>query len=465
MDVWAGQEMAGAKLPDRRLRRSLAAIAERMAVSAGASFSQACGPAGRQAARRALRHKKVNVDDLLQGHFEQTGARCKAHERVVAIQDTTTLDYGRHRATQGLGAISTDADSWGLLSHSVLVSSLAGEPLGLVGLQVWAREKEHFGQKHERRKRPVAQKESAKWGRGLLAVQRYVPAPVRVLLVQDREADVFAFLASPRQGRVDLLVRATQPRSVEWVEEGREGGAQRSDLLSAAASAAVVGQMSVRVPRKPAQPEREARLAVRARPVRALAPRHVPAGELADGQVYAPQELWLVQAQEVDAPAGVEPIEWVLITTQPLCGGQDACEMVRFYAMRWLIEVLHRVLKSGVGVERLQIDAVHPLMNAIALHYLVAWRLLHLTHLARTQPEAGAELVLAEEEIQVLEAATGHSVLTVGQALTEVAKLGGYEPYRGGPPPGPKVLWRGLVRLDAMASGWVLAHHRYPRKM
>ena len=453
MMAWARQELAGARLPDRRYADSLVGVAEGLAENGEESYSRAVGHAGRQAARRAFGHPEVTPDALLEGHFQQTGARCSEHRMVLVVQDTTDINYSGHKATAGLGPISERRESRGLMAHSALALTVEGLPLGVVHLDIWARDPAEHGKKHLRRQRSTEEKESSKWGRGLQSAQRVVPAGVGALVIQDREADVFAFIAQKRRKNVDLLVRASYPRRVElpdWVETTE--GTPR-DLFSVTAGAPVLGQIEVTIPRRAGQRERNTTLTVRAGALTVLPPAN---RRRSDGD--APQQLYVVQAREEHpSPDGEDPICWVLICTRPVRSLQEGLDLVRYYALRWTIERFHYVLKSGCRVERLQIDNVDRLCNALAVYYLVAWRLLHLTYLARIKPDAPAAEALAPDEITVLAAATNRAVTTIAEAVTAIAILGGQEHYRNAPPPGPKRLWLGIRRLEAMTEGWTLA--------
>jgi hypothetical protein len=236
----------------------------------------------------------------------------------------------------------------------------------------WARDPATFGTVAQRRTWPVVEKESQKWLTGLQRVAEALPDGPRVVLVQDREADVFAFLAAQRPAHVELIVRVCQPRRVE-VDAGTEDGPRK--VLAAARQALVVGQLPVQVPRKPGQPEREAVLELAASAVRVKAPRRrtadVPAGSLT---------LWVVRATELAPPPGGKPIEWILLTTLAIDSFAAASRCVQVYALRWRVERFHYPLKQGCRVERLQFEEVHTLKNALVLYSIVAWRLLWLTY-------------------------------------------------------------------------------------
>jgi hypothetical protein len=57
---------------------------------------------------------------------------------VLAVQDTTRLNYSTHAATEQLGPIGRRAEgAVGMWVHSTLAFNLAGTPLGLLEVQCW----------------------------------------------------------------------------------------------------------------------------------------------------------------------------------------------------------------------------------------------------------------------------------------------------------------------------------------
>lgn len=463
---WARTEMEGARVFDRRRITSLTTLCEKLEVHAGQSFSAACGPAARQAAHRIFKHPRIRPVDLLHGHYQETARRCAALPLVLVAQDTSEFDYGSHPATTGLGPTNDSPRGWGLFGHAALALTPAGEPLGLLHLDLWARDPQSRGKKHQRQHKRTDEKESRKWGDGHAAVEAAVPEGPAVLLIQDRESDVFAFLARPRRPGLEFLVRAYHPRSVtvpptadapatpnpgKAGKTGKQPATRR--LQEVAAEAPVVAELTVTVAARPGQKERQARLWVRLARVRVQRPAH-----LAREVAVTEQELWVLRATEQDPPPGVRRVDWVLLTTGPVPDGERAGQLVQYYARRWGIERLHYTLKTGLRVERLQIDDFASLRNALALHYVVAWRLLQITHQARTTPEAAPDLVLTPTEHTVLEHALHRPLRTLREAVRAIAKLGGWEDYPAAGEPGVLSLWRGLSRLAALTEGWKLAH-------
>lgn len=443
---WAAQEMQGAQVWDPRCRRSLANICTALAQQPELSFSRACG-ATRKAAHRILRRKEVSAAGLLQGHVQATVQRCEGMPLVLAASDTTSLDFSGHTATKNLGPISSLPHQQGFLTHSVLALTPEGVPLGLLSQRSWTRDPNAWGQSEQRKERPTEDKESRKWLDALQDVEAALPQDQPVLLIQDREADVFDFLAAPRRANTHLLLRAAQPRRVQVV--GADGPPQT--LFEAAAQAPVVAEVVLEVGRRPDRPARQAWLTIRLTQVWVLPPVARAKEKL------APIPVWLVRASEETPSAEGEPLEWVLLCTWPVPGGPEAVQIVAYYAKRWQIERFHYTLKSGCRVEHLQIDEGLALQKVLSLYSVVAWWLLYLTFLARHEPDHPAEDLLEASALVVLEHARRQPVQTAADIVDAVSRLGGFRPVPSAPTPGVKSLWIGLRRLYDMVAGWQLA--------
>jgi hypothetical protein len=450
--AWAAKEFGGARLGDGRQVRNVIKIAAALAHRPELSFSAACGSATRQAAHRIFEHPGTQLEGLLRPHVQQTACRCQEHARVLVAQDTTAFVFPQEQTT-GLTALNRREHTVGLLGHGALAMTTSGTPLGLLHLDIWGVDESRLPLKPGE-KVPLEERESYKWVEGLQGVHTALPAQTEAIVMQDREGDIFALLAEERPAHVHLLTRVAQNRVIRYRDPG--AAASRSGKLKAVlASAPVVGTRLVSVPRRSARahqvavPERVAELTLRVLAVE-IQP---PVGFAAEA---TPQPVWLILAQEEDPDPGVKPVSWVLMSTLPVPEGAVADQMVGYYARRWVIERLHMVLKSGLRTERLQIDDAISLRHALVIYYVVAWRLMQLTLLAREQPEGPATLVVDEEEVEVLTAAVGQAVRTLRQVVAAIAKLGGFMPYQK-TPPGLKVLWLGWQHFQGMVIGYRLA--------
>jgi hypothetical protein len=471
MMSWAFAEMQGAMLWDRRCNRSMARICERRFELPHVSFSRACGDDGRQAAHRIFGNAKTTVSGLLAGHFEQTRARCEAdysqnhqgpQERILVVQDTTVFKYTSHVGTEGLGPIHTSEKGRGLLSHAAIALPRTGPPLGVVHLSIWARDPADHGKRRDsaaRTKDPLEIKESQKWIDGMWGAEATLPN-TPLLVICDREADIFELFAAERREQTELLVRSRHPRRI--LVEGDSSPVLLADALD---SAPVLGTMTVEIPRAAKRPARRAVLQLRARKVTLKPPTTLPAP--LDGSKHPNQTLFVIEARETRSSAeaatdAAEPIHWVLLTTMPVRAADEAAEMVHCYTRRWVIEEVHLVLKSGLRAEQLQFDDAHSLKNALAALYVIAWRVVQTRDLARFFPDAPAGELVTEEEQQILEAAEGRPLTTARDVARAIAHLGGFPRYRSAGEPGVRSLCACMQRLEAIIVGWRLAKQQSP---
>jgi len=170
-------------------------------------------------------------------------------------------------------------------------------------------------------------------------------------------------------------------------------------------------------------------------------------------------------------PKGAARIEWQLLTTCPITNAQEAIEKVSWYAQRWQIEVIHKVLKSGCQIEQRQLETAQRLERILSLDLVVAWRILALCKAARQTPDDPISHWLPSAQWQALCAYAYRrtqrptAVPSVRQAVRWIAQLGGFLARKSDGEPGTKTLWRGLQRLTAMTDMWeVFSQNERPPK-
>lgn len=450
---WAEEEFGRAPLRDRRLVARACTLARAFYARPRAQLPQACSSAAAtKAAYRFFEHPRVTLPALLESHYESTARRVAAQAVVLAVQDTTTLNYSTHPATEQLGPIGAQLAGGpvGMLVHSTLAFNGAGTPLGLLDVQQWVREPEEFGRNHRRKQLAFEEKESVRWRHSLEALARRQAAwpQTQLVSVGDREADIYELFvwATQQPGRPALLVRAEHDR---LLAEGQ------ASLWAQVLAQPLAGELTVEVPRRGNRPRRIAHLSVRFAAVELRAP-------------YRPQRLPAVRvcavlAREEAAPAGIEPLEWMLLTTLPVTDFASANEKLRWYALRWGIEVFHRVLKSGCQVETRQLGNADSLAACLAIDLVVAWRIYHLNKLGRETPDVPCTVYFADHEWQALVAyvrrdptAVPTTPPSLHEAMRLVASLGGFLGRKGDGEPGTQTLWLGLQRLDDIVLGWCL---------
>jgi hypothetical protein len=448
--TWAEIEFGNVSLGDARLVKRLVSIAQKLGEQPTASIPQACGTWDHiKGTYRFFDNHRVEEGKILAAHHQASQDRAREHPVVLAVQDTTQLDFTHHPATSELGHLH-DQEHQGLFYHPTLLLSPEKVPLGLAHHQVWTRPQEEFGKKYIRKKRPIQEKESHKWLRSLEATARLQAALPDVCFVNiaDREADIYDFFRLARQLGVHLLVRAAWNRRVAQPEKY---------LWHHLTAQPVAGYHTVEVPRRPANKGRQASLTIRFTPVTIQPPKHrYPDKDL------EPVAVWAVYALEEEPPPGLAPISWMLLTTIPVTSLEESIEKIQYYTCRWAIELLFKILKSGCRIEELQLETGARLRRCLAVYSVVAWRVLFLTMQCRQQPDISCEAILEPKEWQALycfshETSQVPSIpLTLSEATRLIAQLGGFIGRRRDGHPGPITIWRGLQRLKDITFAWRL---------
>ncbi len=261
---WVEEEFAGARIYDERLRRRLYTLTRDFFGQPGVLIPQACrgSTAKTKAAYRFFDNERVGMKPLLRGHVEATAQRLSQHDVVLAVQDTTTLNYTAHPTTRGLGPINRKADQGvGLILHDTMAFSTEGTPLGLLDVQCWARDPEEAGKSSKRKELPIEQKESVKWLRSYRAAAEVQELCSRTLMVSvgDREADIHELFheAQMTPSGPKLLIRAERSRLRKVGEEEAEA---HEFLWEKMPSEPVAGYQEVFIPRKGSRAARTARL-------------------------------------------------------------------------------------------------------------------------------------------------------------------------------------------------------------
>ena len=448
--LWAAREFGNAELGDSRRTNRLVLIAEGLASNIGGAVSLCCGKMGAQLVSNFFNQEEVTVSSVLEPHIQETAKRCAGVARVFALQDTTTLNYSTHNALGGRGPIGAKAFDDGFIMHTVMAVTPDRTPLGVLGLNIWARNKEEHGKRERSRTRPIEEKESFKWLWGLMQAEAALPEDTPVVVIGDRESDLFALFACERRANTDILVRCCYNRSIH-----EESGY----LFKALDRAAELGIYRIKIPRRENAPAREAVMKVSLAKVRINPPR-----ERTVEKYVGPVVLTCVWVKEIDAPDGVAPVDWKLLTTLKVESFDDAVYAIKAYSCRWVIEEFHRVLKSGCKIERMQFETPERLFPAIAVLSVVAWRVLYLSKFGRENPEGPASLVSEPIEREVLgrwlrsQKDKSYIIVTVKDFVRGVAKLGGFMGRKSDGNPGTKVLWQGLRRLEDLVAGFILAN-------
>lgn len=410
--------------------------------------------AGERAVHRFLSSPHVSVERIVETLAARTAAQC-ADRRVLTIQDTSEINFaGRDQKRRGFGPAG-DGQTPGFFIHPVVAIDIETEAIiGLVDAAIWTRSQTRAT---PRRDRPLEDKESARWLSGCRAAAETLSGARSVVMVADRESDLYPLFAR-KPDRLDLIVRAAQDRAL--AQGGRLFG-------TFAPGAPPLARSDVRVaPRGPGDKGRMAEVELRATTVRIVHPSH----RLLEDDLPEAIELGLVEAREVNAPAGKAPLLWRLLTTLPVGSADQAREIVQLYRMRWRIEQTFRALKSdGLALDDSQVIDAERMFNLAAIGLAAAIRTIQLVDARDGSPRPATDVIdrafapALERLSKKLEGRTQkqknpHPPGSLAFVAWIAARLGGWNCYYK--PPGPKTMREGWNQLAARLEGYALAIQR-----
>ena len=457
--AWAWQQFAHVDLGDqRRTKRALAMAVKMVAHPESSLPTQMQSRSSLRGAYRLLNHPEVTMDALLEPHRRQTLAQAAALPLVLMIEDTTELDFTAHPATRNLGPIG-DGNGRGLLLHSTL--AVVPDGWGVLGLahgQVVLRHAAPSSRPH-RSDSPEGQV----WEASAAQVGR-PPAGTTWVHVSDRGSDIFEYmLACLDQGK-HFVLRAFHNRRLALAPyAGQALQEQAWYLLDAARSLPAQPDSGsvVDVAARDGRPARHAHVVLAWAPVRIAPPVQAPPAVRRRG----PLSAWVLRVWEPAPPAGVEAVEWILLSSLAITTIAEAQRAADWYSCRWLVEDYHQCLKTGCQVEAVQFDDGEDVRRLLGFAIPIAVRLLQLRQTARQTPSVPAEAVVEPLLVEVLarcqqQDARAYTSTDFWQA---VARLGGHQGRKSDGPPGWRTLWRGWRYLSDLADGARLfAHDAYP---
>ncbi len=473
---WAQEQFEGAALGDVRRVDRATFIASRLLDSPGSSLPALFDRRYDVKAAYALfDHAQVTPDTLQEGHrsrLRETMTLGPPGRTILLAEDTSAFSWSGKTPRADMGPLGSGKKGLqGFFVHSVLAIEWVPERavaegksrpallvLGLADQQYYVRPQER--QRTAERDSKVAkarQRESEIWSYSTLRLGE-APAGARWIRVCDREADIYEFLTLCQESGHGFLVRATQDRALEWAQwqTGSGSGARLFTQLRAQPAA---GGFTLSLRERPQHPAREAVLSVAFCQVTLRSPQRP--GKSPGGLPGV--RCTAVRVWEADPPASVkEPLEWILLCDQPVHSAAEAAACARQYSARWLVEEYHKVLKSGLGAEHLQLETSERLYAAIALLSVVATRILTLKEAVRIDPFAPAEdSGLTERERMLLALRLRRELKTVRDVALALGRLGGHMGSHQGTRvdhmPGWITLWRGMQALQLMVQGADLA--------
>lgn len=453
---------------DKRLTNRAVLIAEALKVKYGEPLSQIFQSASDlKRGYEFFSNPKTTFEKLTQPSFKQTSKQIYGIPIVLAVGDTTYLDYKKILEKRDDYGPTGNGGNRLILHTSLALDPDFGQPLGLLWEKLWhrqhkpspppgetstAKKKRLKKERLTAKSRAFKEKESYRWVEAFQKVNKLfkkLEMPdggllTRVIHVFDREGDIAEVFALQRKNKnTGVVVRAAHNRCLSG---------ENSYLWEYVTSQKVQFIKEVELPETKKRSKRTATLEIRYCPVSINPPSRLK--KSGNFNVYA------LFATEINVPDGCEPITWMLLTSELVTTQAEASEILRWYTYRWRIEEYHKILKSGCKAESYRL-AGESMATMLGFLTVIAAQLLRMTYLHRNSPHSSAELVLTKIQMDVLLASTPPKQkkdveLTVDWAIRAIARLGGYLEHRKNSPIGIQVLWRGWLELETLCLGWLL---------
>ncbi len=373
-DRTGDNEFARSTHCDGRVRRRLRRIGDAWIKAVGGTIPEMFPNAADQTAvYRLLSNPDVTMQNVIEPHVEATVRRCRAHRRVLAVQDTTTLNYpGLAGSAEGLVPHGGgDKGSTGIAVHVMMAFEPGGRPLGALSINA------DFRTNGGSRKA-----ESSRWSEGVEVCRELAAAcpDTETICVGDREMDIWAVHREAALTGQRIVVRTCGSKQRRVLTET---GAPEN-LVSFMAGQPGLDRMTIEIDAAGGARWRRSwkvRLAVRASRVTVLLPR--------DAGNDGPLEMLAVQAVETEPEDPAKALNWLILSNAGDATAETARETLAVYRQRWAVERWFDTLKRGTRIGDRRLRSADDLRTCLAFDAAASWRFMNQAVGARSPRHSG----------------------------------------------------------------------------
>lgn len=455
---WVCDEINEADFGDKRLTTRFERLLEGLSQNSEESIPTALDTWSETiAAYRFFSNEKVTSEKIFLPHKHATLKRIKSEKVVLLPQDTSEINYSSKTDIEGLGPLSTETYR-GFLLHPVLAITPDRLCLGSLSNEMWVRKS--IGNKGLNRDRPIEDKESIRWIKGFEIAENVAKEAPNTLVmnIADREGDIYEFFQMTEGVRekagAHWLIRSHYNRVASKKEHGDKQGLW--DVVRKREPVAIV---EFDLPKRGNSPARRVKQEIRFACVKLGRARR-------KGKGLSPLKVTAVLATEINAPRDVKPLEWLLISSLPVADAKGAITLFNWYLCRWEIEIFFKILKSGCGIERLQLEHVERLFKCVTLYMIIAWRIMYVRSMGQKYSEKSCILIFSESEWKSVycrlhkKKSLPEEPPNMREMVILVARLGGFLARKSDGYPGVQTMWKGLQRMHDYAQAWDAFHGR-----
>ncbi len=411
---------------------------------------------------RFLNNDSVSWQEVSKINIERTKTLVDG-KHVLVLNDTSEFNYQHHanflsKSDEELGPAGNNTDIGFFVHPGLVVDADLGIGLGLSYLKIWNRrwdKKDTIERSYKNQ--DIEDKESYRWIECGIKSKEELNTADKITIIADRESDIYEEFVMVPDSRTDLLIRSRGNRLLQ------EGG----NLYERIDNTVSCGSYELKVRTTKNRTGRDTIIEIKYSRVKIKKPLSRKIKKELPGWI----ELNVVEAKEMNAnlPAGEKPIHWVLLTTHAVNSFEEAFQIVRWYALRWQIELLFGTMKSkGLDVESSELESGKALKTLCVIALQVALQINQLRQARNDQSGIPAQIAFTDKQIALLKVLVKqyerktekqknpHKENTLAWAAWVIARMGGWKGYAKESPPGNKTFKAGLDRFNANYEGYVL---------
>jgi hypothetical protein len=412
---------------------------------------------------RFLHNPDVRIEELIQSSYNHCALQCEGLH-VLSIQDTSEINFeslaGKLKASdKNIGPVGNNTNAGFFLHPNLVIDTAELFPIGFSSIILWNRswDKEDKNQR-DYKSLPIEEKESFRWISSATTSKEVLKQAKRITIIGDRESDIYEELVCVPDEKTELLIRSSINRKLYD---------SQTKLFETLSQSKLQAVYKIEIKGNKKRKDRTAEMQLRYEKVKIARPANYQNKDL-------PQyvELWAIEAREQSesVPEGEDEILWRILTTHEITCIEDALLYTEWYALRWQIEQLFRLLKSkGFGIENSQLGDGFSLKKLCVMSLQVVLQVMQLTLSREGKNSKMAELIFTAQEIKFLhllqrkldgktdKLQNPHIPESMAWASWIIARLGGWKGYKSQSPPGHITMKTGLDIFFQQYTGWLLA--------
>jgi len=412
---------------------------------------------------RFLQNDNANESEIIKNMVSNC-KRAVGSKSVLCIQDTSSISLYNHKnrlkKDQTIGMIhskSHRSGGLGFFMHpSFIIDANTLIPYGFSDIALFNRELDQpkKGRGHSNRLIPIEKRESYKWIRSSLNTKQTLDQAKEIIIIQDREGDIYEQFCIVPDKRTHLLIRSNANRIVN----------QKEKLFEHLSNTPLRGTYTTRVEgdyRRRTQ-TRTATMEVRFSNIT------INGNQYTNKNLSQKISLYAIEVKEVGNHID-KPIHWRLLTTKKVEDIETALLCIEWYTCRWLIEEVFKALKKGgFNIEASELSQGKAIrkLSLMMLETIIKLFIMKIAYSIEEETEPSS--CFSEQEIEVLELQieqlqgkteklkNPYNRSDLKRYIWVIARLGGWKGYLCERKPGITTFWIGLQKFNAIMQGWIL---------